>query len=122
MKLTNPIPNSTLLYYPKGNIYQGYGENVALYLAAIGAKGHTGIDIATFEGDKVVASHNGTVVEVKYTPTGYGKHIRLISPQFPNGTYYYTVYGHLGDIIVKVGQEVKAGDIMGSESNTGFVI
>ncbi len=122
MKLTNPLKNSILLGYPKGNIYQGYGENVALYLAAVGAKGHPGIDVAMPEGTPVLASHDGTVIEIKDTPTGYGKHIRLVSPQLPDGTYYYTVYGHLGDIFIKVGQEVKAGDVMGSESNTGFVI
>lgn len=122
MKLSNPLENSTLLAYPKGNIYQGFGENVALYMAAIGAKGHTGIDLAMPEGTRVLAAHDGVVVEVKNTPTGYGKHIRLVSPQLPDRTYWYTVYGHLGDIFVKVGQEVKAGEEMALESNTGFVI
>ena len=122
MKLSNPMKSASLLRYPSGNLYQGYGENVSLYLAAIGAKGHTGIDIAMPEGTPVVASHDGTVIEIKDTPTGYGKHIRLVSPQLPDKTYWYTVYGHLGDIFVKVGQEVKAGDEMALESNTGFVI
>lgn len=40
MKLINPLKNSTLRSYPKGNIYQMYGENVALYRVAIGAEGH----------------------------------------------------------------------------------
>lgn len=74
------------------------------------------------EGTPVLAAHYGIVVEVKNTPTGYGKHIRLVSPQLPDGNYWYTVYGHLGDIFVKVGQEVKAGDEIALESNTGFVI
>lgn len=74
------------------------------------------------EGTPILAAHDGTVVEVKNTPTGYGKHIRLVSPQLPDKTYWYTVYGHLGGIFVKVGQEVKAGEEMALESNTGFVI
>ncbi|MDI6788242.1 MAG: M23 family metallopeptidase, partial [Planctomycetota bacterium] len=97
MKLINPLKNSNLEKYPKGNQYQGYGENIALYMATIGSKGHTGIDLAMPEGTPVLAAHDGIVVEVKDTPTGYGKHIRLVSSQFPDKTYWYTVYGHLGD-------------------------
>ncbi len=126
MKLTNPIPNSILLAYPKGNVYQWYGENVALYLAAIGAKGHTGLDIATFDGDKVVAAHDGTIVKTYYSPQGYGNHIRILSDIQPDGTYIETIYGHLDDDMevmeVIEGQKVKAGDLIGYESNTGFVI
>src|SRR3990167_2607321 len=121
MKLTNPLKGSILKEYPQGNIYQFFGENVALYQAAIGTNGHTGIDIAMPEGTPVLASHNGTVVEVKNTPNGYGRHIRLLSSKIDN-VYYLTVYGHLGDIFVKVGQEVKAGQKIALESNTGFVI
>lgn len=121
--MINPVRSAKLKKYPEGNIYQFYKENVALYMQAIGAKGHTGVDIATFEGDEILAAHDGTVVEVYNDANGYGHHVRIVSAKQPDGTYIETIYGHLSsNIPVIVGQEVKAGDVIGSESNTGFVI
>lgn len=120
--LLNPLKGNILKKYPDGNIYQTFGESKALYLAAVGKNGHCGLDIATFEGDPVRAAHDGTVVEVFDQPNGYGKHIRLISQKLPDGTYIETIYGHMRNLTVGVGQQIHVGHILGEESNTGFVI
>jgi murein DD-endopeptidase MepM/ murein hydrolase activator NlpD len=120
--LLNPLKGAILKKWPEGHIYQFYGENPALYLAAVGVNGHNGIDMATFEGDPVRASHDGTVSEAFDAPTGYGKHVKLISPQLPDGTYYETIYSHMNHILVGVGQQVHVGHVLGDEGNTGFVI
>lgn len=122
MKLLNPLPNAILKKYPEGKIWQYYGENPDLY-KLIGLAFHNGIDIATFDGDEVLASTDGTVVEVKDTPSGYGSHIRIVSDKQPDGTYFETTYGHLRvDIPVKLNDKVVAGQCVGYESNTGYVI
>jgi len=122
MKLSNPLPNSKLLEYPNGNIWQLYGENPELY-KPFGLAFHNGIDISTFDGDEVCAAHDGTVVEVKNTQGGYGYHVRIVSDKLPDGTYIETTYGHLrADIQVKLNDRVVAGQLIGYESNTGYVI
>jgi len=122
MKLSNPLPNSKLLKYPNGNIWQLYGENPELY-KPVGLAFHNGIDLATFGGDGVCAAHYGTVVEIKNTQGGYGYHVRIVSDKLPDGTYIETTYGHLrADIQVKLNDRVVAGQVIGYESNTGYVI
>src|SRR3990172_3689678 len=121
--LKNPLPNSKLEKWPKGNVRQWFGENIDLYMQAIGSKGHTGIDIATWEGDLVVAAHDGKVVEVYNAPKGYGYHIRVVSDKI-NEEYIETIYGHLReDMLVKIGDKVRGGETyLGMESNSGFVV
>ena len=121
--MKSPVPNAKLLKYPAGNIYQGYGENPALYIPW-GLAFHNGIDIATFEGDKCVAVVKGIVVDVILNPTtGYGNSVVIVSDIQPDGTYFCFRYAYLrADIPVSVGQEVNEGDLVGYMSNTGFVI
>lgn len=123
MKLTNPLKNSILKKYPDGDVRQWYGENIDLYMQAIGSKGHTGVDIATFEGDEVLAAHDGVIIERYNASAGYGYHVRVVSDKQPDGTYIETIYGHLReDIPINVNDRVKAGQVIGFQSNTGFVI
>ncbi len=121
MKLINPVLGAILLKYPKGSIYQGFGENVILYQQAIGTSGHNGLDIVAIEGTPILAT-KGTVCEVKNTPEGYGKHIRILTDPDEKGDYLELTFGHLRDIIVKIGDKVEDKQIIGSMGNTGFVI
>ena len=114
--------NTILKKYPEGRIWQYYGENPELY-KVIKLAFHNGIDIATFDGDNVLAATSGIVVEVKEAWAGYGYHVRIVSDKQPDGTYFETTYGHLrADIPVKVGDRVEEGQVIGYESNTGYVI
>lgn len=112
--MENPIKGSILKKYP-GNVRQWFGENPQWY-PQFG--GHPGIDIATHEGDLVVAAHDGVVVQVKNDPAGYGRSVWL----FSESQGFLSVYGHLGNIAVLDLEAVKAGDLLGTESNSGFVI
>lgn len=114
--------NTILKKYPEGRVWQWYGENPDLY-KVIGLAFHNGIDIATFDGDDVLATTSGIVVEVKNTQAGYGHHVRIVSDKQPDGTYIETTYGHLRvDIPVKLNNRVEEGQVIGYESNTGYVI
>ena len=119
--LNNPVRGAIPVKFPFGSIYQLYGENIDLYLKAISSRGHNGIDIAMSEGTPILASE-GEVVEVKDTPTGYGKHIRILTDPDEQGVYYELVFGHLKDIFVKIGMGVRNGQEIATMGNTGFVI
>ena len=76
---------------------------------------HTGIDIAQYYGAPVKASESGEVIfagEYK----GYGN---LIILRHNNG--YSTRYGHLSKIIVKYGEKVRQGEVIGYVGNSGSV-
>ncbi len=74
---------------------------------------HGGIDIAAQYGTKVYSSNTGTV-EFAGWKGGYGKLI-IIKHKFG----YRTFYGHLSKIVVKKGQKVKKGSLIGKVGSTG---
>lgn len=111
-----PIDNFKLMDWPRGSVTQWFGENPALYKLHTGMDGHNGIDIVAYRGCPLVAVEDGTIVDVKDDPTGYGKHVRLLSEDRE------WTYGHMDTIKVKRGQAVKEGDVLGTMGNTGFVV
>jgi murein DD-endopeptidase MepM/ murein hydrolase activator NlpD len=79
---------------------------------------HTGIDIANPNhqmGDSVTAFMEGKVIYAGEISWGYGKH-KIID----NGDNITSVYAHLSKIYVYPGQNVKLGDIIASEGETGW--
>ena len=76
---------------------------------------HSGIDIAAPRGTDVYTTADGVVIQAG--PNGdYGRFI-LIDHGIEWG--YETVYGHLSKIVVKVGQKVTRGEIIGEIGDTG---
>lgn len=75
---------------------------------------HGGIDIAVKTGTLVGAAADG-IVTVASTNVGHYGTAVFIDHQ--NG--YITHYGHLSKILVKVGQKVKAGQIIAKSGSTG---
>jgi murein DD-endopeptidase MepM/ murein hydrolase activator NlpD len=132
--LKSPLPNAVLKKYPNGNIMQLWGENPTLYSGAFGQHddvhrylgGHSGTDISTFYGDAVCAAHDGTISGIDTDPTHAGGiQIKITSDpldgETPGNSAVETVYCHLKDVSVAVGQRVKQGQIISHEGNTGFV-
>lgn len=85
--------------------------------------GHEGIDFVVPVGTPVLACADG---EVAITDPGgqtpyegaYGIHVWIRHRQ-PDGTVYRTLYAHLSQIRVAVGQRVRAGDVIGLSGNSG---
>lgn len=115
------------LYFPikPWKVTQVFGVNGKYYQDnGIDIKGHNGIDLRAYHGQNVYASHDGEVTYAGVDSNeGYGVVIRTTEPVDYEGKLVYmkTIYWHLIKIIpVKVGQKVKAGDIIGYADNTGF--
>ena len=75
---------------------------------------HLGIDFAAPAGTPVLASANGSVTFAGWKG-GLGKSVEL---RHPNG--YRTGYSHLSRILVKAGQKVGQGDVLGRVGSTGL--
>ena len=133
--LKSPLPNATLKKWPEGHVRQYWSENAPLYSTAFGQNddlhyylgGHSGIDIATFHRDPVCAAHDGIVDHVRNERTGLGGLVIYLNSDpltdlVEGDCRVQTAYGHLDEIACVLGQRVKAGDIIGYEGNTGFVV
>lgn len=120
--MKSPIKNLIVKIAPQGDVTQWFGVNKALY-SFMGLEGHNGIDIVRQWGEPMYAIEDSLVVNVKTDPTGYGKHVRLVSEnENSNGYYHEWTYGHCASISVKVGDRVRAGDQIALMGNTGFVV
>ncbi len=75
---------------------------------------NNGIDIAAPIGTPVRAVGRG---RVDYTAEDYGTYGQIVI--LNHGDSYYTLYGHLSEIAVAVGQEVAAGQVIGRSGDTG---
>ena len=84
---------------------------------------HKGIDFATPIGTEVFAMCDGAILKAGWENAldpkqGFGKRVRQLIYK-EDGKAYQLVYAHLDNIYVKVGQNVKQGDIIGLTGNTG---
>ncbi|GET45487.1 M23 family metallopeptidase [Capnocytophaga felis] len=77
-------------------------------------KFHNGMDFTAPQGTPIYASGDGVVIRADDASSGYGKHIRI-----NHGYGYVTLYAHLHEYKVKVGQKVRRGDMIGTVGNTG---
>ena len=77
-------------------------------------KMHAGLDFTAPRGTLVRATGDGKIIKVKKARSGYGHHIII-----DHGYAYKTLYAHLDEMFVKVGQKIKKGEKIGTVGNTG---
>ncbi len=76
---------------------------------------HPGMDFACPTNTPIYATGDGTVERADNTASGYGNHVVL------NHNYgYKTLYGHMTRFIVRPGQKVKRGQVIGFVGSTGL--
>lgn len=93
-----------------------YPVEAARYSSRFGwrwSKFHEGIDLAAPEGSDVRAAHDGEVVFVSDSWSGYGKVVVL------KGDRFMTVYGHNSRNKVKKGDRVEKGEVIAKVGQTG---
>jgi murein DD-endopeptidase MepM/ murein hydrolase activator NlpD len=92
--------------------------------------GHLGIDYDMPEGQVIVAAAPGLVIEAE---GGWPNNPKADRERYPelglwedgnritidHGTGLLTIYAHLNDVLVKVGQRVRRGEPIGLSGNTG---
>lgn len=91
-----------------GRVTSGFG-----YRSLFGRKFHKGLDIDLETGDAIVAALDGKVRIARYG-NGYGNFV-VISHK--DGLE--TLYGHMSELKVHEGQEVKSGELIGLGGSTG---
>ena len=74
---------------------------------------HNGIDLSSPQGTPIYASRSGTVTIAKYSSTG-GNYVTV-----NHGDGYSSSYLHMTHYVVKVGDYVKAGQLLGYVGSTG---
>ncbi len=74
---------------------------------------HTGTDIGIRTGGTIVAAQSGRVIKADWFG-GYGKCVMI-----DHGGGIVTLYAHNSKLLVKSGQEVKAGDKIAESGSTG---
>lgn len=77
-------------------------------------KFHAGMDFTAPTGTPIYATGDGKVVRADAEASGYGNHVRI-----DHGYGYVTLYAHMSEMDVKIGQTVKRGDVIGYVGNTG---
>jgi murein DD-endopeptidase MepM/ murein hydrolase activator NlpD len=75
---------------------------------------HTGIDLVEPFGSPVYAADDGVVALVGSSSSGYGNYVVIA-----HSGGWDTLYGHLSTSLVKVGQQVTQGQVVGLEGSTG---
>ncbi|MCE3279880.1 MAG: family metallopeptidase [Bacteroidetes bacterium] len=76
---------------------------------------HPGMDFAAPEGTEIYSTGDGTVARADDMAQGYGNHVVI-----DHGYGYTTLYGHMTKFVVRVGQQVKRGQLIGYVGSTGL--
>ena len=74
---------------------------------------HEGVDIRGKKGDKIYATASGTVLRA-FKNGSYGNYVEI-----DHGNGYTTAYAHLQNYLVKKGEHIKQGQIIGQVGNSG---
>ena len=101
----------------EGKITSGFGYRVAPTKGA--STGHSGIDIGVPVGTPVKVIADGKVVAASGGMRGYGNGV-FVDHGMINGKHIVSEYGHLSEITVKIGDKIKAGQVIAKSGNTGI--
>jgi murein DD-endopeptidase MepM/ murein hydrolase activator NlpD len=102
-----PVSNKQLIA-----LASGYGLRIhPIYKVK---KMHHGIDFAANIGTPIYATADGKIAVVDVKFSGYGKVIEI-----DHGFGYRTRYAHMHGFAVRLGQQVKRGDLIGYVGDTG---
>ena len=96
--MSMPVPSGTPITSPYGNRPGGHGVKPGF---------HPGIDYGTAVGTHITASADGVVTQIGNDKAGWGNYITI------DHGGVSTRYAHLSQVLVRMGQHVKRGQIIG---------
>lgn len=101
---------------PQAQISQPFGPTTLWLEPPYGSYPHfhTGIDLVEPFGSPVYAADDGVVALVGSSSSGYGNYVVIAHVGGLD-----TLYGHLSTALVKAGQQVTQGTVIGLEGSTG---
>jgi len=105
------------LFYPEQGLHWSNPMKKSAITSDFGLRRfrwHYGVDLRLNVGDSIKAAFDGVVRMANYDRYGYGHYVLV---RHYNGVE--TLYGHLSKRLVKVGEEIKAGDLLGWGGSTG---
>ena len=76
---------------------------------------HMGVDIGASYGSYIYAVKSGTVTGSKYSWGGYGNYVEI-----DHGNGNFTLYAHMSERLVEVGEHVEQGEVIGLCGSTGI--
>jgi murein DD-endopeptidase MepM/ murein hydrolase activator NlpD len=98
----------------KRNISMLSGFGIRLHPVHKVNKMHYGLDFTAIRGTAIQSTGNGVVIHVRKSKSGYGRNVII-----DHGYGYTTLYGHMDEIHVRVGDKVKKGEQIGTVGSTG---
>lgn len=98
--------------FPLGNVGASLGRKMHPFYKKVVF--HGGLDMVAPVGVEVRATADGKVKDVERAQKLQGTRIVI-----DHGNGYETVYAHLSDLLVRKGQAVRRGDIIGRTGNSG---
>lgn len=107
MPAIQPVSNKELR-----RLSSGFGPRIDPILKV--RKMHYGIDFSAERGTPIYATADGKISKARKTYSGIGTYVKV-----NHGFGFETLYGHMSRFIVKPGQKVKRGEIIGYVGNTG---
>ena len=75
---------------------------------------HWGMDFSAKTGTPIYATGDGRIARADARAVGFGNHVRI-----EHGFGYVSIYAHMDKIVVRRGNKVKRGDLIGYVGNTG---
>lgn len=105
-------------------INQGFGENAVSFYSELGMLGHDALDLYGKIGNCLYSAADGVVSYVNDPlPSGTTYNTNTWGATYvdseQNGVKFRMFYGHISDSLVKVGQKVRAGELISLLGNTG---
>lgn len=102
-----PVASVGFVWPVNGTLWGGFGPRWGSF--------HKGIDIGANAGTPVTAAASGQVILSTYSDNGYGNYVIV-----RHGDGSETLYGHLSERYVVLGQNVNQGEVLGAVGCTGW--
>lgn len=105
-----------ILPIKKGDFYVASGYKMRMHPILKINKFHKGMDFTAPKGTPVYASGDGKIYRAQRSST-FGKVIYI-----DHGYGYKTIYAHLSKMVVRRGNQIKRGDLIGYVGSTGLSV